>query len=95
MYGIYKASSTGAVNLEPDAFKGDNFPAQIRIRTHKLCWPLSDHIFKKVVGDDYYAKNKFKLELSSQQVKKLSGLIGGGRVEARVPVEPPLNRRRS
>ena len=36
MYGTYKASSTGAMNLELDAFKGDNFPEQIRSRTHKL-----------------------------------------------------------
>ena len=87
MYGIYKASSIGAMNLEPGAFKGDNFPAQIRIRTYKLCWPLSDHIFKKVVGDDYYAKKKFELELSSQQVKKLTELFRHGRPHVPLPLD--------
>lgn len=77
LYGVYKASSLGGMNLVSEAFQDSErkFPAQIRFRIHKDCAPLDESTFKPVIKENYYGRNKFKCELSFEQVGKLLQLF--------------------
>ncbi|KAL9271286.1 DCD domain-containing protein [Drosera capensis] len=74
LYGIYKAAGPGGYSLEPKAFKSD-FPSQVRFTVLEDCLPVAEEKFKKVIKDNYYARNKFGCELSSEQVKNLCKLF--------------------
>ncbi|KAH7352407.1 hypothetical protein KP509_19G043400 [Ceratopteris richardii] len=77
LHGIYKASSNGGANLVPEAFQGSEreFPAQIRFRIFKDCAPVDENTFKPVIKENYFGRNKFRCELSYEQVGKLMQLF--------------------
>lgn len=74
MYGIYKAVGPGGFNIEPKAFNSA-FPSQVQYTVVKDCMPLAEEKFRVAIKDNYYRKNRFKFQLTTEQVKKLSELF--------------------
>ncbi|KAL8246604.1 hypothetical protein R6Q59_007820 [Mikania micrantha] len=77
LYGVYRATCDGEINIEPKAFRssGKHFPAQVRFTTVWDCSPLAENEFKDVIRDNYFSGKKFNFGLNEKQVSKLMKLF--------------------
>lgn len=92
LYGIYMATSTGRLKIEPLAF-GQKFPAQVQFKIYKDCLPLPENCFRDAILDNYQkGSNKFNPELNIKQVRSLLELFRPLRALATAPTHPVLNK---
>ncbi|KAL4200878.1 hypothetical protein AMTRI_Chr02g255820 [Amborella trichopoda] len=94
MYGIFRASSDGAVDIVPHAFRssGKQFSAQIRFQKLSPHLVLEEHEFRTAMS--YYADKKFLLYLSEEQVKELIHLFYEKKADC-LPMSDPKLRKNS
>ncbi|CAL5204468.1 unnamed protein product [Lathyrus oleraceus] len=91
LYGIYLATSTGMLNIEPYAF-GGRFPAQVSFKIYQDCWPLAENQFKHAIKENYQNhSHKFNPELNTRQVRSLLEMFRPLDVPTTVPRYPGLN----
>ncbi|KAJ1417819.1 Development/cell death domain [Sesbania bispinosa] len=91
LYGIYTATSTGKLKMEPLAF-GGKFPAQVQFKIHKDCLPLPENQFKHAIQDNYQKySNKFSPELNIRQVRSLLEMFRPLHLLSTAPTHSVLN----
>ncbi|XP_021740146.1 B2 protein-like [Chenopodium quinoa] len=74
LYGVFEATSDGAMNIVPDAYRSTSnrkFPAQVRFSTFWHCDPLPENVFGDAIKENYFKQFKFNLGLSRDQVGRL------------------------
>jgi len=68
LHGIFEAASFGGTNIDPTAWEDkkcqgeSRFPAQVRIRTRKICKALEEDAFRPILH--HYDGPKFRLQLN-------------------------------
>ncbi|PSS07617.1 B2 protein [Actinidia chinensis var. chinensis] len=86
LYGVYKATSHGQMNLETSAF-GGRFPAQVSFAIYEECIPLPVSAFRLAIKDNYQG-SRFKPELTRRQVRELIKLFRPFAARTAAPVAP-------
>lgn len=86
LYGVFKATSDGAINIVPHAYRSSRkqFPAQVRFDIVWRCVPVPEEAFRDAIGENYFSPYKFNFGLSRDQVKKLLVLFEMRRIETGV-----------
>ncbi|XP_042020697.1 uncharacterized protein LOC121768308 [Salvia splendens] len=90
LFGVYQASSDGAVDINPHAFSysGQHFPAQVRFRQIWHRDPISDNEFKDAIIENYFSARKFNIGLSKDQIRRLLYLFSSRKIKSKMPAEP-------
>ncbi|XP_057511216.1 uncharacterized protein LOC130793515 isoform X2 [Actinidia eriantha] len=83
LYGVFRATSDGAMNIVPHAFSssGKQFPAQVRFTPLWYCNPLSELEFRDAIQENYFSWKKFNFGLSDDQVSRLLRLFSSRKLE--------------
>ncbi|CAN4075887.1 unnamed protein product [Withania somnifera] len=75
LHGIFEAASFGGSNIDPTAWEDkkntgeSRFPAQVRVVTRKICEPLEEDSFRRILH--HYDGPKFRLELNIPEALSL------------------------
>lgn len=87
LFGVYQATSDGAMNIVPDGFSssGKHFPAQVRFTPIWICSPLSENEFQDAIRDNYFSAKKFSFGLSEDQVHRLLCLFSTRKLKNKLP----------
>ncbi|KAK3248419.1 hypothetical protein CYMTET_42115, partial [Cymbomonas tetramitiformis] len=72
LHGVFITTTRGRWQFEPNAF-GGRFPSQVRVRRQYVVPPMHE---SRMPSSLYEGSNRFKLELSSQEVDELKRLLG-------------------
>lgn len=90
LYGVFEATSDGALNIIPDAFRstGQSYPAQICCKRILMCRPLCEDEFRSAIQDNYYSPNKFHFGLSYDQVTNLIHLFYSKKINLKQHQKP-------
>ncbi|XP_028759310.1 uncharacterized protein LOC114718219 [Neltuma alba] len=85
LYGVYKSSSDGAMNIVPSAFSssGRQFPAQVEFSPIWDCKPLKESKFRDAIRENYFSAKKFHMGLSEKQVHRLLDLFSKRKLPGR------------